>query len=92
MGSEAEVNATVIEADIVSVIDEKVLGRISDKPVKGNDFGPVFWRADEANGVDIFAVFLRAPVEVIEAVVVGRVNDCEFAFAEINFSIGVAIL
>lgn len=55
---EAEVFLSVIEADTVSVVDQKAFRGISDKTVQGNDFSSVFWRADESNGVDIFAVFL----------------------------------
>jgi hypothetical protein len=87
-GSEAEVGAAVVEAVAVDVVDDVSIGR-EDEVVMHKDAGvSAGGQADGAFGVeDVFSFCTaEAPFEGGEAVIIGGVDDCEFALCERDFS------
>jgi hypothetical protein len=88
---EAKIVAAIIEAIAVSMVNQKSRRRFNNLPVHRKDSGPVIGAVSQANGIDTRAILLDAPMEIIEPVEVGRVNDGEFVLAEINFAKGITV-
>jgi len=68
------------------MVNEKAIGGIHNLPVNRNHFCFVRCNFEAPEGIFIF----EEPFEIAKTVVILRVEDCEFAFAEVNPAICVA--
>lgn len=92
IGGEAEIGTAVVEAIVVMVVNEKVIGRIH-KPTVHPDYAGLEERAarDGAEGVVCAIGAVQPPFMFAKEVVIGGVNDCEAEFLDVDKTGGVTI-
>jgi hypothetical protein len=73
------------------MVNEQFWRRFHNLPVEREYFWPFIAVIVESNGIEASVFSLRTPVEVIEVVKVGLVNDGEFALGERDSAEGIAI-
>ena len=84
-GGQSQIFASIVEAVTISVVNKKVWRRIHNYSMEGDNFGAIIGFIIETNGVKNTAGVLScAPIPRIETVIIGRVNDGVFTFAQIN--------
>jgi hypothetical protein len=82
----AEIGPTVIERIIVFMVDKESLWAIHNLPVHRDKLRFFGGKFETSEGVSIF----EEPFEIAKTVVILQVEDCEFAFAEVNSAESVA--
>jgi len=83
----AEIESTVIERVIIFMVNKESSRAIHNFPVHRNKLRFFGGKFETSEGIFIF----EEPFEICKTVVILRVENCEFAFAEVNPAEGAAI-
>jgi len=82
----AEIGSTVIERIIIFMVDKESPRAIHNFPVHRNKLRLFGGKFETSEGIFIF----EEPFKICKTVVILQVEDCEFAFAEVNPAEGAA--
>ena len=88
---DAEVVPAIVEAVAVLVVNDAIFGGIGYHPVQALYFVVAVFIFDTPDGVKIFFAAAEGPVETSVFVIIDLIENCVFAFAEVNPAEGVAI-
>lgn len=81
---EAEILPSVIECVVIFVVNEEAFGEIHNLSVHTDNFDFTAGDFDISEGVKFLAVAAEVPNVIFQEIIIGRLDEREFALAEVN--------